>query len=179
VFFHDRDGDIEGKVRDRDARLRVDVPLSLARARLDAARRVIDHRGLCRVTSARRRACHARVVLCACCARDLMRFEKRGRRCSFSTFRGTVEEPLGVLFTSTRVGEGRALVAAVDPAGSVSSSCIDASNVRVAAVVPAGSVSSSCLDASNVRVASQGARAARAAALHGFLQAPSRMPPAR
>jgi hypothetical protein len=37
VLLDDRDGDIEGQARDRDARLRGEIPLSLARARLDAA----------------------------------------------------------------------------------------------------------------------------------------------
>ena len=37
VVFNERDGDIEGKAREGDARLRVEVPRSLARARLDAA----------------------------------------------------------------------------------------------------------------------------------------------
>jgi len=63
VFFHERDGDIEGEVRDRDARLRGEDPLSLARARLDAARRLGDHQGGRRVHLARRRACLARVAV--------------------------------------------------------------------------------------------------------------------
>ena len=37
VLFHKNDGDIEGKARKSDARLRVEVPLSIARARLDTA----------------------------------------------------------------------------------------------------------------------------------------------
>jgi hypothetical protein len=45
VLFDERDGDIEGKARNRDARLCVDVPLSLARARHGAARCRGDHRG--------------------------------------------------------------------------------------------------------------------------------------
>jgi hypothetical protein len=45
VLFDDRDGDIEGQARDRDACLRGEIPLSLARARLDAARRLSDHQG--------------------------------------------------------------------------------------------------------------------------------------
>ena len=45
VLFHKKDGDIEGKARDGDANLRVEVPLSLARARLDTACRFGDHRG--------------------------------------------------------------------------------------------------------------------------------------
>ena len=45
VFFNKRDGDIEVKARNRNAPLRVEVPLSLARASLDAARRLDDHRG--------------------------------------------------------------------------------------------------------------------------------------
>jgi hypothetical protein len=44
-FFNERDGEKEGQGRKSDARLRVEVPLSLARARLDAARRLDDHRG--------------------------------------------------------------------------------------------------------------------------------------
>jgi hypothetical protein len=48
-----RDNDIEGKTRegktrDDDARLTIEVPCSLARACFDAARRVDDHRGRCR-----------------------------------------------------------------------------------------------------------------------------------
>ena len=58
-----RDGEVEGQGRKSDARLRVEVPLSLARARLDAARRVADHRGWCRVRRARRRAA-PRASLC-------------------------------------------------------------------------------------------------------------------
>jgi hypothetical protein len=45
VFFNKRDGDVEGQARKGDARLRVEVPPSLARARLDSARRLGDHRG--------------------------------------------------------------------------------------------------------------------------------------
>ena len=60
VFLNEKDGDIEGKAREGDARLRRKVPLSLARARLDTARRVVDHRGWCRVRRVRRRACPAR-----------------------------------------------------------------------------------------------------------------------
>jgi hypothetical protein len=56
VLFNQRDGYIEGKAREGDAHLRVEVPLSLARARLDTARRVVDHRGWCRVRRVRRRA---------------------------------------------------------------------------------------------------------------------------
>jgi hypothetical protein len=63
VFFNKRDGNIEGKARDRYAHLRVEVPLSLARARLDAARRIGDHRVSCREHRARRFACPARVVV--------------------------------------------------------------------------------------------------------------------
>ena len=63
MLFHNRDGDIEGKAREGDARLRGEIPLSLARARLDAARRMDDHRVSCRVHRARRRACPARVVV--------------------------------------------------------------------------------------------------------------------
>jgi hypothetical protein len=37
VFFDDRDGDIEGQAREGDARLCVEVPLSLSLARADAA----------------------------------------------------------------------------------------------------------------------------------------------
>ena len=37
VLFHKKDCDFEGKARDCYAHLRVAVPLSLARARLDAA----------------------------------------------------------------------------------------------------------------------------------------------
>jgi hypothetical protein len=44
VFFDERDGDIEGKARDRDARLRGEIPLSLARARHGTARCRGDHR---------------------------------------------------------------------------------------------------------------------------------------
>jgi hypothetical protein len=62
-FLDDRDGDIEGQARDRDARLRGEIPLSLARARLDAARRLGDHQGGRRVHRARRRACLARVAV--------------------------------------------------------------------------------------------------------------------
>jgi hypothetical protein len=40
VFFDERDGDIEGQARDRDARLSGKIPLSLARAR-----RLSAHRG--------------------------------------------------------------------------------------------------------------------------------------
>jgi hypothetical protein len=61
MFFKEGDGDIEGKARDRYARLRVDVTLSLARARLDAARRLGNHRGLCREHRARRCACRAEI----------------------------------------------------------------------------------------------------------------------
>ena len=61
VFFHERDDDIEGKAWDRYARLRVEVPLlSLARARLDAARRLGDHRVGCRLHRARGCALRAR-----------------------------------------------------------------------------------------------------------------------
>ena len=70
VFLNEQDGDIEGKAREGDARLRVEVPLSLARARLDAARRFGDHRGSCRV----QRACR-----CSFRARDLMVLRKRSR----------------------------------------------------------------------------------------------------
>jgi hypothetical protein len=45
VLFHERDGDIEGKARNRDARLCGKVPPSLARARLGGARCLGDHRG--------------------------------------------------------------------------------------------------------------------------------------
>ena len=70
MLFHERDGDIEGKARERDARLCVDVPLALARARLDATRRIGDHRCWRRVRASSR-VPRARVV----CARVLMRFE--------------------------------------------------------------------------------------------------------
>jgi hypothetical protein len=63
VFLDERDGDIEGKARKRDARLRGEIPLSLARARLDAALRLGDHRGGYRVPRARRPACPARVAV--------------------------------------------------------------------------------------------------------------------
>jgi hypothetical protein len=63
MFLNQKDGDIEGQARNGDARLRGEVPLSLARARLLAARLLGDHRVLCRVHRARR---------CACRARDLM-----------------------------------------------------------------------------------------------------------
>jgi hypothetical protein len=63
VFFHERDGDIEGQARERDARLRGKIPLSLARARLGAARRLSDHHGGRRAHRALRRACLARVVV--------------------------------------------------------------------------------------------------------------------
>jgi hypothetical protein len=62
VLFNERHGDIEGKAREGYARLRVEDPRSLALARLNAARRIGDHRGWCRV---RRRACPARVLVCA------------------------------------------------------------------------------------------------------------------
>ena len=48
------DDNVEGQTRHRDARLRVKVPLSLARACLDAARRLGDHRVQYRVHCARR-----------------------------------------------------------------------------------------------------------------------------
>jgi hypothetical protein len=63
VFFNERDGDIERKPRDRDAYLHVEIPLSLARARLDAARRLGDHRVGFRVHRASRRARPARVAV--------------------------------------------------------------------------------------------------------------------
>jgi predicted RecB family endonuclease len=63
VLLDERDGDIEGKARDGDARLCGEIPLSLARTRHDAARRLGDHRGGCRVHLARRRACPARVAV--------------------------------------------------------------------------------------------------------------------
>jgi hypothetical protein len=63
VFLKHRDGDIDGQARDRDARLRGVIPLSLARARLDAARCLGDHQGGRRVHLARRRACPARVAV--------------------------------------------------------------------------------------------------------------------
>ena len=85
VFFHERDGDIEGKARERDARLRVEVPLALARARLDAARRLGDHRVLCRVLRACRSACPARVVvrveICPCNFRVIRWDNGHCRRC--------------------------------------------------------------------------------------------------
>jgi hypothetical protein len=85
VLFDERDGDIEGKARNRDACLRGEDPLSLARARLDAARRLGGHHGGRRV--------HPRVVarasrasLCVPRPRSEIR-GKRGRRCSFSSKR--------------------------------------------------------------------------------------------
>jgi hypothetical protein len=63
VFFDERDGDIEGQARDRDARLRGEIPLSLARVRLDAAQRLGDHRVGFRVHRASRRARPARVAV--------------------------------------------------------------------------------------------------------------------
>jgi hypothetical protein len=66
VFLNERDGDIEGKARDGDAHLRIEVLLSLTRACLDAACRFGDHREWCRVRRARR---------CSCRAPDL-RFQK-------------------------------------------------------------------------------------------------------
>ena len=45
MLFNKRDGEMEGQGRKSDAPLRVEVPLSLARARLGAARRIDDHRG--------------------------------------------------------------------------------------------------------------------------------------
>ena len=79
VVFNERHGDIEWKARDRYSRLRVEVPIrpsassppspapssppALARACLDVARRLDDHRGGFRAHRARRRACPARVVV--------------------------------------------------------------------------------------------------------------------
>jgi hypothetical protein len=60
MLLDERDGDIEGQARDRDAHLRGEIPLSLARARRAAAPRLSDHRGGFRVPRARRCACHAR-----------------------------------------------------------------------------------------------------------------------
>jgi len=59
VLFHNRDDYVERQPGNGDARLRVEVPLSLARARLDAARRLGDHHVLCRVHRARRCVCRA------------------------------------------------------------------------------------------------------------------------
>jgi hypothetical protein len=65
VFFDDRDGDVEDQARDRDARLCVELRLSLARAaRLDTARCLGDHRGGRRVHCARRCACRAECAKC-------------------------------------------------------------------------------------------------------------------
>jgi hypothetical protein len=79
VLFNERDGDIEGKPRERYARLSGEIPirpsasspqspapsspLARARARLDVARRLDDHRGGFRAYRARRRARPARVVV--------------------------------------------------------------------------------------------------------------------
>jgi hypothetical protein len=63
VLLDERDGDIEGQARDGDARLRGDIPLSLARTRLGAARCLGDHQSGRRAHRARRRACLARVVV--------------------------------------------------------------------------------------------------------------------
>jgi hypothetical protein len=64
VFFHERDGDIEGKARNRDARLRGDSPaLACARALLalpDASATIAAGDALHRT---RRHACPARVVV--------------------------------------------------------------------------------------------------------------------
>ena len=67
MLFDERDGDIEGKARERNARLRVEVQHSHARARLGAARCRGDHRGSCRVHRARSCVC------LACPARDVVR----------------------------------------------------------------------------------------------------------
>ena len=63
MHFDERDGDIEGQAREGDARLRGEIPLSRARARLDPTRRLGDYRAWCCVHRARRRACLARVVV--------------------------------------------------------------------------------------------------------------------
>jgi hypothetical protein len=96
MLLNQKNGDIEGQARNGDARLSAEVPLSLARARLLAARLLGDHRVLCRVHRARR---------CACRARDLMNSRSLFVRNAFLKFSE-------ILFISRMVKQSRRFAAA-------------------------------------------------------------------
>ena len=84
VFLNNRDGDIEGKAREGDAHLRIEVPFTLARARLDAAWR--DRRPSRLLTRAPRASLFV--------PRPRSQIRKRGRGFSFSFGPSRVFSPL-------------------------------------------------------------------------------------